>query len=254
MSESLNPAIDAPAIGWSAKLGAAFSMLAIYFGIQGLSLLCRVTPRLFSAEQLRQEAWIGLFEHHFLQMLFALILIGLYSRGRFSDWGLNLRNARISWRIFFWFVPIYSLIILAVNVFPAVIAHQAPSFDYPLTRANIVGWLAFECLFVGISEEILFRGLIHTFLAQTWCGVWNVGRVAVPTAGIVTTIIFCIAHMDVLHHWHVSWLQQLWALGFGLYYSIVYHRTGSLFNPILAHNYGDGIIFISLYLTYWWLR
>jgi membrane protease YdiL (CAAX protease family) len=252
MSEPLNPVIAIPAADWPKKLGTAFSMLALYFGIQGLSLVCRVTPRLFSEEQLRQERWIGLFEHHLLQMVFALILIGLFSRGRFSDWGLNLRNARISWRMFFRFVPIYSLVILAVNVLPAATTRQPPSFDYPLTRANIAGWLAFECFFVGISEEILFRGLIQTFLAQTWRGILNVRGVAVPTAGIVTTIIFCIAHVDVLH-WHVSWLQQLFALGLGLYYSIVYHRTGSLLNPILAHNYGDGIIFVALYLTYWWL-
>ncbi len=252
MSEEAAPASSAaePAASWPVKLWSALSMVLIYFGIQGIALLFRITPRFFSPEQLRQHGWIGLYEHHFWQMVLALILIWLYSGGKFSEWGLNFRNAKVSWRIFFWFVLVYSGIIFFMNVLPPLLHREPPTFDYPLTRANIVGWLSFEFIFVGISEEILFRGLIHTYLAKTWTQVWQIGKVAMPTAGIVTTFIFCLAHVDVLH-FHIDWLQQLWAFGFGLYYSAAYHRTGSLLNPILAHNYGDGIIFASLYLLSW---
>jgi membrane protease YdiL (CAAX protease family) len=45
----------------------------------------------------------------------------------------------------------------------------------------------------------------------------------------------------------VSPWQQVWALGLGLYYAWVFHRTGSLLAPVLAHGYSNGIIFVVEY-------
>ena len=230
---------------------AAGFMLAIYFAIQGLIELLRIAPRVLSVRQLHEYEWISFYEHHFWQLILALIAIGIFSRGKFSAWGLNLRNHEIAIRILVRFMGIYSLIILAVNVLPFVVRHHPPTFSYPLSVTNVTCWLVYMGLFVGVSEEILFRGLIHTYLAKTWIGVWKVKGIAVPSAGLVATIIFCIAHVDSIH---VNWAQQLFAFGLGIYYSTVYHRTGSLLNPILAHNYSDGIIYVALYSTYFWLR
>lgn len=52
----------------------------------------------------------------------------------------------------------------------------------------------------------------------------------------------------------VNWPQQLFALGFGIYHSAACHGIGSLWNPIPAHNYRDGIITLAAYVTYWRLR
>ncbi len=49
---------------------------------------------------------------------------------------------------------------------------------------------------------------------------------------------------------HINWEQQLFAFGLGIYYSAVYYRTGSLLNPILAHNFGDGLVVTAAYLVY----
>jgi membrane protease YdiL (CAAX protease family) len=113
----------------------------------------------------------------------------------------------------------------------------------------MAGWLSFEWIFVGISEEIMFRGLLQTYLSKTWAGLWIVRGIAVPHAGLITTIIFCLAHISPLHP-QVNWEQQLFAFGLGIYYSTVYYRTGSLLNPILAHNFGDGFGVTAAYITY----
>ena len=247
------PVTAIPVVSWPQKLGAALQMLFIYFGIQGLALLLRISTRIFSPEILKERAWITLYEQHFWQLVFALILIRVFSGGKFLEWGLNFRNAGVSWRILKKYCVVYFFIILLVNVLPYLLQHQRPSFDYPITTTNIVGWLSFEWIFVGISEEIMFRGLIHTFLTRTWTSVWTVAGIAIPSAGLITTIIFCLAHINPFHP-HVYWPQQVFAFGLGIYYSAVYHRTGSLLNPILAHNYGDGLIFVALYLLYAWLR
>jgi CAAX protease family protein len=248
----MNPAV-APSVGWPAKLGAAVAMLLLYEATQGAAHVLRLSTWVFSADVLRERTWIGAYEHHFWQLVFALLLIRAFSHGRISDWGLNCRNASVSWGILRRFCIVYFFIVLGVNVLPALLTHQPPSFGYPVTAVNIAGWLSFTWLFVGLSEEVLFRGLIHTFLAQTWAGAWRIGGLAIPHAGIITTVIFCLAHINPFHP-RVFWDQQVWAFGLGLYYSTVYHRTGSLLSPILAHNYSDGLVFAAQYLLYGWLH
>jgi hypothetical protein len=124
---------------------AAGFMVVVYFTIQGMVQLLRVS---------REDGpqWIGLYDGHFWQMILALVLIGIFSHGRFSEWGLNMRNARLSFRILGRFIVVYSLIILCWNVLPYVLRGRPPVFSYPLTFTNIVGWLTFEGLFVGVSE------------------------------------------------------------------------------------------------------
>jgi len=243
----------ARSLGWPKKLRAALAMLLLYEATQGAAHLLRVSAWFLSPDVLRGRTWIGAYEHHLWQLLFALLFIGLFSHGKFSEWGLNCRNASASWRILRIFCLVYLLIVLGVNVVPPLLMHQSPSFGYPVTAANIAGWLSFTWIFVGFSEEILFRGLVQTFLARTWTGVWQVGRLVIPDAGIVTTVIFCLAHINPFHP-QVFWDQQVWAFGLGLYFSTVYYRTGSLLNPILAHNYSDGLVFTAQYLVYGWLH
>lgn len=244
-----SPAAPSP-VSWQDKLLSILSVLGIYYGIQGLTILLRVTRLFFSPEQLQKRFWLVLDEHHLWQLLFALILIRIFSGGRYSEWGLNLRNFGASVRIFAWFVPICLAILFAAAI-PDLLHHHSPEFDYPVTRLNILGWLSFEWLLPGPSEEILFRGLIHTYLAKTWKGVWQFGKLSIPTAGILTTLLFCLAHVDFVHSPHINWSQQFFAFGLGLYYSAVYHRTSSLLNPILAHNFWDGTAVASWFLLYW---
>jgi membrane protease YdiL (CAAX protease family) len=249
---SPSPPAQSP-VSWQDKLLSILAVLGMYYGIQALTILLRITKLFLSPEQLQQRQWLVLDEHHLWQLIFALILIRIFSSGRYSDWGLNLRNLGASLRIFAWFVPICLAILFAVAI-PDLLHHHSPEFNYPLTRTNILGWLSFEWLLPGPSEEILFRGLIHTYLTKTWKGVVQLGKLHIPTAGIITTLLFCLAHLDFVHSPHLSWSQQFFAFGLGIYYSAVYHRTGSLLNPILAHNFWDGTAVASWFLLYWRLH
>jgi membrane protease YdiL (CAAX protease family) len=228
----------------------ALAMFLYYEATQVATHFLHLSALLFSANVLREHPWIGAYEHHFWQLVLALLLIGVLSGCRFSEWGLNRRNAAVSWRILRIFCVVYFFIVLVVNVLAPLLLHQSRTAIPAMTAVNLAGWLSFMWAFVGVSEEILFRGLIQTFLARTWTGVSEMAGIAMPHAGIVTTIIFCLAHIDPFHP-HVFWDQQVWALGLGLYYSAVYYRTGSLLNPILAHNYSDGLVFTATQFSRW---
>ena len=228
-------------------------MLACYEATQWATHASQVSARILPPGVVERRTWIGAYEHHLMQMVVALALIALLGRGKFSEWGLNLRNRPASLRALGWFCLVYLPIVLAVNVVGPWLLRQRPSFGYPVDTVNVAGWLSFAWLFVGFSEEILFRGLIQTFLARTWTGVWQIGNVTMPHAGLIATVIFCLAHINLLHP-HVHWDQQVWALGLGLFYSAVYYRTGSLLATILAHNYSDGMMFAAQYAVYGLLR
>jgi len=235
------------------KALAALFMLLAYEASQFITLWVRPLTFIVPRKFVQEHAWVGYYDHHLVQLLLALACIALLSRGKFSQYGLNFNNAKSSWRILGVFCLVCSVLVFIFNVAPPLFTHTRPTFDYAITSTNMIGWLSFEWVFVGISEEIVFRGLIQTYLSRTWRGVVTIGRLSIPTAGIVTTIIFCLAHIGIFH-WHFDWSQQVLAFGLGIYYSTVYYRTKSLLNPILAHNFSDGIIYTSLYLLYWGLR
>ena len=248
------PSPPAPAASWPAKIGATLMALLLLVLSQG-GVKLRLARFIFPSATLDKYIWIGYFEHHLLQLIIALIFIGIFSRGHFAEWGLNFRNAALSTRIFWKYCLVYTAIILATSVIPDLMHHDSDLGMFaPATAPNIAGWLAFEWIFVGISEEILFRGLLQTYLSKTWTGAWQigVGRIrgfALPHSGLITTLIFCLAHVSPLPP-HINWEQQLFAFGLGIYYSAVYYRTGSLLNPILAHNFGDGLVVTAAYLVY----
>ena len=235
------------------RLTAILVALLLYVASQGISLL-HVARFFFPEQVLSVYAWIGVYEHHLWQLAAALCFIAIFGRSRFSDWGLNLRNTSLSWHIFLKFCVVCSPIMVIAVIVPALRSHNIDLGIFaPTTIRNIIGWLSFEWLFVGISEEILFRGFIQTYLAQSWVGVLRIKGLSFSHAGLLTTILFCLAHINPLHP-HIDWEQQFFAFGLGLYYSEVYRRTGSLLNPILAHNFSDGLAVTLQYLIYFHLH
>jgi membrane protease YdiL (CAAX protease family) len=234
------------------KILEAFLMLLFFEGSQGMTLL-GLPRHLLGVRRLDDHPWINVYEGHIWELAFALAFIGI-SSGPLSQWGLTTRNARLSLRILWRFCCVFFLITLAWNVVPVLLSRQIDLGIFgPPKWIDVAAWLFFEWIFVGIAEEIMFRGVIQTNLASTWTGVWRVAGVEIPSAGVVTTVLFCLAHINPLHP-HVNWPQQLFALGLGIYYSIVRHRTGSLLNPILAHNAADGMILTAIYLLYFHLH
>lgn len=59
-----------------------------------------------------------------------------------------------------------------------------------------------------------------------------------------------LAHAEISvrpFSFNVSLPQQIWSLGLGLYYAVVFENTKSLLGPILSHGYSNGVIFVVLY-------
>jgi len=197
-----------------------------------------------------EKVFLWLIIHHVLVLAFTVLVMKFIFRIDFRQWGFNLNKLPESLWIIRRFVPFYFGVVLLLQL-PNVISGNAPSFDYPLTAKNMTGYLGFQFLLTGTAEEPLFRGLLMTVLAKYMTGVHRIGDWEIPSTGLVATILFMLAHIGYTFSpfaiTHFSLFQQFGAFGLGLFYAIVFHRTGSLLAPIILHGYSNVILILSRY-------
>ena len=85
--------------------------------------------------------------------------------------------------------------------------------------------LAYMVLFVGVGEELLFRGLIQRSLT----------RALSPKAGLILgAYIFSVMHLT----WR-SVPELIFVFFAGILFGYLYQRTGSLTAPIVSHGVGN---------------
>jgi membrane protease YdiL (CAAX protease family) len=128
-----------------------------------------------------------------------------------------------------------------VDYAPELLAGTHPKLDYALTPGNVAGWLVFEGIWVGPTEEIPFRSLLVAYLAATMPGQMRLGRFSVSRAGVIVALLFCLAHLESFwsRPWPLALGQQLYAFALGVLYAWLLERSKSIFAAIACHNAGD---------------
>jgi uncharacterized protein len=199
--------------------------------------------------------WIALYFDHAVMALIALLLIWLLSRGRLGEYGLQRPQgksyvlASIGWGIFF------GILMTVADYLPSLIAHKPPE-NYALTSTNLTGWLIFEFVYVGFTEEIPFRGLLQTFLMQRTTGRIRIGKYDMHAAGVVLAVLFALAHANnfATRPFWFALAQQIYAVALGILYAYWREKSGSLTAAIIGHNIGDGVEFAIVFFLGWLWR
>ena len=208
----------------------------------------RIWPLVSALDPDNVFLWISI--HHLLELVFTVLVMQFVFRKNLHQWGWNLNKWRESLRIFGWFVLFYLGWSILTRL-DEIVSGTAPFFGYPLTAKNIAGNLGFRILLNGTAEEALFRGLVMIVLVKYWRGTYRIGNVEIPSVGIVATIFFMLGHINFtvspLAVTHFSLYQQFLSFSLGLFYAIVFYRTGSLLGPILMHSYSNTIAVTVLY-------
>lgn len=230
---------------------ALLTLLAAHFGMQILARQLWVFRSITDDPLLLQHgSWLHYLNHHLAQMLIALVLIGLGTRGRWAAAGLNFANARESLRLLTrGFFPVLLLFLIAGHAIMPIVQGVPPDrFAGGMRTSDVVGVFVFAWVIVGISEEIVFRGFFQTALAKFWHGTVSLAGVQVPVAGVWAAMIFTIAHIS-FRTMSADPRQLVLAFVLGIFYAVAYFRTGSLLAPIIAHNVVDGGIVTTEWLV-----
>jgi uncharacterized protein len=191
-----------------------------------------------------------LYMQHAFQLLVALIVIAALKYLVPADYGLHLPREKtyvlpaVLWGVFF------GVLMTVVDYAPQLIAHTRPDAGFPLTPSNVWGWLFFEGVYVGPTEEIPFRALLVTYLAVTMPGKLHIGRFNMNWAGVIVALIFALLHATnfSVRAWPEALGQQFYAFALGVLYAYWLEKSKSVVAPIIGHNVGDVVEYIILFV------
>jgi hypothetical protein len=224
------------------QLLAILGVAALGFGIPYLAAFCAIfADRHFGLASPTGPTLPWLYAHHAFQLGVALVAILIVKRLVPADYGLHWPRgktyfgAAILWGLFF------GVLMTVVDYAPQLIAHTVPKLGYQLSGANVAGWLFFEGVYVGPTEEIPFRSLLVTLLAATVPGRLRLGRFEMNWAGIIVATMFALLHATSFwsRDWPLALGQQVYAFALGVLYAYWLEKSGSIVAPIIGHNVSD---------------
>lgn len=137
-----------------------------------------------------------LYVHHSVQMILALLtiyLLVLIKKASFASFGLTVKNWKWSISTAMKFAIGWVSIVLIMNIFFV----QPNTMNYELNFGNVLADLFFDFVVTGFSEEILFRGLIFSFIMFYIPGNFEVGKLAVSKSALISTLLFSLAHIGI---------------------------------------------------------
>lgn len=179
--------------------------------------------------------WKVLYLGHTGMLLAALLWIGFLGNWRFRDFGFKAPADRKYVWIAAVFGIFFALVMTAVDYAHNIAIHKPPE-HFSLSVTNVIGLLSFEGLYAGTVEEILFRGLLVTFLMRRMSGRIRLGGFSVHVAGVIVAVLFCLSH--VASFWTESFSaaagQQVYAFVWAIIYAYWLEKSGSLLHPSSA--------------------
>lgn len=120
------------------------------------------------------------------------------------------------------------------------------------TIGNAVSALVFYVFFVGLGEELLFRGYIQSRLNEAFGRPFKFFGVNWGWGAIITALLFGLMHvlnvssLIVYGEWHLMPWWGLWTIFGGLVNSFVREKTGNIIAPTLLHGVPQGIAYAFL--------
>lgn len=149
-----------------------------------------------------------------------------------------LRGAAMLWPIATWaggllIVLVYGMIVLAVQEATGNdLSRLTEGNPLPDTEAMTdTVWMVLGLSVVvaaPLGEELFFRGLIFRAVQARW------GLIA---GMVISGLMFALVHFEI------SVVLPFW--GIGMLFAFAYHRTGSLWTPVIAHAIFNGVSFIA---------
>jgi membrane protease YdiL (CAAX protease family) len=205
-----------------------------------------------SSDDLATLPWTVRYVGHTGMLVFALLCIAFLSHNRFREFGFRLPpNARYI-RIALLFGIAFGIMMTAAAYANNLVNHVPPD-HFSLSPTDVAGRLTFIGLYGSTGEEILFRGLLLTFLTRRMSGRIRVGKFDLHIGGVIVAVLFSLAHLTSF--WTESFstaaAQQGYGIVAGITYANWYEKSGSLLPSIVGHNVGNFVEELCAFLMAW---
>jgi membrane protease YdiL (CAAX protease family) len=184
--------------------------------------------------------WISV--HHIVQAIFIIILIVVVQKLLNINFNLGMGNQKIGFgylKKFMFFFGIYTVgAFLSMIIFGAL-----QPFQYALTGKNIAGYLSFQLLLSGPSEEIIYRAFAITMFGFLITSK-RINR-HISYANVFAAIFFGIAHISFsFNPFAVSYslFQVVYAMVLGYFYGDCYEKSKSVIYPMIMHSFTNVVM------------
>jgi membrane protease YdiL (CAAX protease family) len=133
----------------------------------------------------------------------------------------------------------------------AVALIACSSFAQKATLGNAVSAFVFYIFFLGLGEELLFRGYIQSRLNAAWGRPFRFFGVRWGWGVVITSVLFGLMHVLnvgglVSGAWQPQWWWGFWTFFGGLVLGLVREKTGSIVAPTILHGLPQAIAYAIL--------
>ena len=188
------------------------------------------------------QYWMSQFIAMSFSLVFTIGLMKWLSPAPLAAWGFNMKQ----WRLALVVTAFCSLAWVPFALELRDIQRAPTGSD--ISVVDQVGVLAYLLTVCSIGQEALFRGLCIHWLWFRWKGSWNYGGLRLSHAGLISVIIFVLAHVRLSPPYFFGWQVAASAV-LGLVYALLFERTNSLLGPTLIHSMTNTSVVLLLIYT-----
>lgn len=219
------------------------TVLLVFIMLIGFPIVSGYIANLLPAPNLDPDGvfwWISI--HHIAQaLIFIPFIIVLKKIKPELNFGFGWGDKKRGWTYVFRFT-IFFLIYTAIGFVITIVSKSFNPYDFSINFRNVTGYLGFQLLLSGPSEELLFRAFGITVIAMFFNKRLFKGKVS--SANLIIAVIFGLAHVGI--HFSpfslsYSLFQVIYAFALGLVYGDAYEKTGSVYYPMMIHSISNVI-------------
>jgi membrane protease YdiL (CAAX protease family) len=200
-----------------------------------------------------ESSWIFADLVHIPQFLIPFIIILYITKGRPRYYGFNLNeNPPEFTHKRMLMIGLCSGLLMSIKYLIQIVNGLPLDVPQPVTLTNIFGYMTFQWIIVGLSEETMFRGLIQTYLMENLEGEINLAGHRLHIGTVIAAIFWGGFHIINALNMPLSAavFTVVITTPIGLLMGYAYQKTGSLLTTILVHNTLFGVPLTIGYILY----
>lgn len=212
--------------------------LVLIVVLLGAPMLSRIITNLGNYSTLDPDgAFVWISIRHTFQAVLILLCMILASKIFKLNFNLGLGNKEVGIKYLKRFMLIFFGYTVVVFGITYLVGNFSP-FQFPMNTRNIVGYLGFQLLLSGPSEEFIFRAFSIT-LFTALIAHKRIDK-NLSYANIFAAVVFGLAHVAIsFSPFGLSYAlpQVFLAIGLGLFYGDCYEKSKSVIYPMIMHSF-----------------